>query len=430
VLLVILSASWTQAGSRRPGARPPTGMPPGVAPRHAPASTSPDLSSVTPPSTQQQSDLFLQTSTPSVSTSSTGTMPTSLGNRTTRGARVGSRPDQTDCKLSAPKHLIGDPPAWGGYLGTFLYQTQDPGDARPLLPGEVNVYTGPFESSLSPDSPAMITSQWVINWNPHSGLVRQIYYYTVQAIDPSTIYWYLYSTPSNPTTSTSSSDNRISLSQAYTALNWSRSNSQDGGLLTTPSTANPSSTQATSGETSYVVYGSSSTNPALPRGDQLVSLTSFSPEDFADDSASPTVPLTGPSEVTPQTSSITALADSEAFTALTSASVPKSPSPLSDMGSLSPIGIPIDGGAVSQGATYPNTQASASLGSVNEATTEKGPSVVCVHREELGDSPQRHEDTKESKLVESSSCLCAFVVNAFSCLRASREVCGKGTKKS
>jgi hypothetical protein len=28
---------------------------------------------------------------------------------------------------------------------------------------------------------------------------------------------------------------------------------------------------------------------------------------------------------------------------------------------------------------------------------------VCVHREELGDSPQRHEDTKESKLVESSS---------------------------
>ncbi|MGO9118886.1 MAG: hypothetical protein ACLQPD_14915 [Desulfomonilaceae bacterium] len=76
-LLILLSFGLSEAGSRRPGARPPVGPPPGRAVKNT------------------QTD-------PSISTINV--------NQSTGSQGIGTKPAQRTSKPSAPHHLIGDPP--------------------------------------------------------------------------------------------------------------------------------------------------------------------------------------------------------------------------------------------------------------------------------------------------------------------------------
>ena len=288
LFLVILSFSFVQAGSRHPGARPPIGPPPEVARPHHATHAPRDVTSSTAVDTHHHSDIWPEPFDPPIPMSSSGKVHKSSV------SAPGSKPAVVNTAPSPPHHLIGDPPTWGGYMGTFLFSTVYAGDSRLPQPGEVRVYTGPYQFSTSPGGGTTVWGQWVINWNPHSGLVREVFYYTIHANDPSNVYWYLYPTQANQNNAASSFaltyDAHISLSQAYSPLTGPiypvggpLSGTQGGDLAIGPLTAGYSIPQTPANnfslgylsDSGYLGFYGNGQNPAL---------SSFSPDDFTDDS--------------------------------------------------------------------------------------------------------------------------------------------------
>jgi hypothetical protein len=193
-----------------------------------------------------------------------------------------------------------------------------------------------------------------------------------------------------------------------------------------------------------------------------VALTSFSPDDFADDSQPTLVPQTGTSTadqaITPGSQTIAGrgdtltvsptpvapgLADSEAFAELTKTPIPEKTSPLLDPAGLSPIGIPIDSASnthstpLSQGPApetlVPTVQPLTVTSAAKDTSAEHSPSVsVLAAREStgteaLGDFGLQRSGTGNSTTAQDQGSMELLVLLAAVLLLAAREWFRTGT---
>ena len=350
-LLLVCCFSPVKAGSRRPGAKAPVGPPPGGVPV---AHTKNDVNAHLDCMTRRLERLLKQSDSPapgstsgSFSNSTIGMVPgTKPANHAGKPApphhligdpplpssfadlagldnlpgtrRPGSRPAAYPTTHSPPHHLIGDPPTWPDDLGTYLYSIWDPGDDRALLPGEVNLYTGPLNSSGYPSNP--IYWQTVFNWNPTTGIGRNVSWIYQQPLDPSTVYFYYYSpapvTPPpapaiNPTRTEQGASVSGNPNDPHIYLGPSQANplagvlsSQSGEVATAP-LSGQSGTVQTAAENSYVTYYGGSGSPGASGSGSNTTLVGFSPEDFADDSgAYASIPSSDVSDFIPDISPV------------------------------------------------------------------------------------------------------------------------------
>ena len=228
------------------------------------------------------------------------------------GRHPGATPPVPPTTPSPPHHRIGDPPTYPDDLGTWLFDMNDLGDDRPLLSGEVNLYTGPL-LIMNPTDPSPFSSQTVLNWNPTTGIARLIAWQSAShPPDPSYVSYYYY-TPDPPppvpapvTTPapTRTSDASVSVSPAAPQISLgtgpvippSSGTPTDGGITASPPSGGPS-TYAQAPAVSSVY-----TSP--PGSAPVTTLSSLAPEDFTDDGesgtdASPSAPVSMIPDISP-----------------------------------------------------------------------------------------------------------------------------------
>ena len=249
---------------------------------------------------------------------------TSTGN----SRRPGSRPSVPAVTHPPPHHLIGDPPTWPDDPGTYLFSTTDPGDDRPLLPGEVNLYIGPL-NAMGGSMP--FYSQMVVNWNPTTGIVRVISWQSAShPPDPSNVDYYYY-TPEPPTPPPAASTptpaptpiNTASVPPSPVApqiivgaspvnLPSQAISSAVAGVPISPLTGTDGSAQVSAD--SAPVTNNPPANAGTSNVGQPITLSSLTPEDFTDDGSSESQPPSpSVAALIPDISPVSALTVAEAL---------------------------------------------------------------------------------------------------------------------